>query len=450
MDYKALYEKVVPYRLFLIVGIPSIISMVVSSLYQLIDGIFVGQFLGAEAFAAINLVMPLVIINFSIAELIGVGSSVPIAIKLGENDIHTANNVFTSACILIVASGFVLGGLFFIFAEDFLRMMGANETMVQLGAQYLRIYALASPFNLIMFAVDNYLRICGKIKYSMFANIAVSVMIIIVEFLMIAVMHWGIWAAALASCLGMIMGAVICFIPFLTGKTQLYFIRPHISRQILGTILTNGFPSFFSNISGRVASIVINIYLLRLGGAGAVATYGVLMYADGIIMQVLYGLCDSLQPAVGYNFGAGNHDRVRKIVRMYYGICAVISIMMIGVLIFGRETLAGMFISVQDQAVIEMTAQALLIFSSAYLFRWVSLATQCYFTATSQYTYATLISTAMAFVFPISFLFMLTGSFGLEAIWINIPLSALASAVLSFILLHFPRRKAFDGELADY
>lgn len=445
MNYQTLYEKVAPHRLLLMVAIPSMISMVVSCLYQIVDGVFVGQALGAQAFAAMNLVMPLVIINFSVAELIGVGSSVPIAIRLGEKDEKTANNIFTVACLLIVGSGFILGGMFFVFADDFLRLMGANEIMVSLGAQFLRIFALASPFTLIMFAVDNYLRICGKVKFSMFVNILVSVLIIIFDFFMIVIFHWGVWAAALASCLGMFIGTVICFIPFLTGKTPLHFVRPHITRELLGTIFANGFPSFFSNISGRITSIVINIYLLQLGGAGAVAAYGVLMYADGIIQQILYGLCDSLQPAVGYNYGAKNHQRVKAIVRMYFGICGGISLAMTALLILGRENLALMFLGTGDAAIVTMTAQAMLLFASAYLFRWISLATQCYLTAIGRYANATIISTAMAFAFPVFFLLALTGHLGLTSIWLNIPLSALAAAVLSVVLL---RRSGRQSETA--
>lgn len=442
MNYQTLYEKVAPHRLFVMVAIPSIISMVVSCLYQIVDGVFVGQALGAQAFAAMNLVMPLVIINFSMAELIGVGSSVPIAIRLGAKDEKTANNIFTVACLMIVGSGFMLGGMFFVFAEDFLRLMGADDTMVTLGAQYLRVYALASPFNLIMFAVDNYLRICGKIKYSMFVNLFVSVLIIMIEFVMLMVLHWGIWAAALASCLGMIIGTIICFIPFLSGKMPLHFVRPHITRELLGTIFANGFPSFFSNISGRITSIVINIYLLRLGGAGAVAAYGVLMYADGIIQQILYGLCDSLQPAVGYNYGAKNHQRVKAIVRMYFGICGGISLVMTSLLILGRENLALMFLGAGDAAIVTMTAQAMLLFATAYLFRWISLATQCYLTAIGRYANATIISMAMAFVFPVFFLLTLTGHLGLTSIWLNIPLSALAAAVLSAVLIRWSGRQS--------
>ncbi|MEY8353424.1 MATE family efflux transporter [Lachnospiraceae bacterium 54-53] len=172
MDYKVLYEKTPPTRLFAAVAVPGIISMLVSSLYQVIDGAFVGQILGSEAFAALNLVMPLVIINFSIADLLGVGSAVPIAIKLVKKDEKGASNIFSGACLMIIGAGAVLGAIMFIFAEDFVRLMGAGEELVSIASQYLRVYALCSPVTTIIFAVDNYLRICGKVRYSMMVIIS--------------------------------------------------------------------------------------------------------------------------------------------------------------------------------------------------------------------------------------------------------------------------------------
>lgn len=435
MDYQVLFEKTSPKRLFAIVAIPSIISMLVSSLYQIIDGIFVGQLLGSEALAAVNLVMPLVIINFSFAELIGVGSSVPIAIKLGEKNLESANNYFSFSCVVIIAAGLLLGGFFFLFAEEFLQLMGADRQMIKLGSEYLQVYAIASPFVTIMFAVDNYLRICGKIKYSMLVNISMSVEIVIIEFFFLYVMRWGVWAAALASCLGMCISTFICFIPFLCGKTQLRFVKPKLSWTMLRTIISNGIPSFLNNISGRLTSILINVFLLRYGGVAAVAAYGILMYIDGIIEQILYGLCDSLQPAIGYNYGSKNHDRVKAIVRIDYSVCAVLSFIITAIIIIGREKIVLLFVNLADTVVIDMTVHAILLFSMAYLVRWFSLATQSYMSAVGKFSYAMIISLAITFVFPIIFLFALTGSFGLDAIWANLSLSAFAAAILSVILL---------------
>lgn len=121
MNHEELYEKLSPMRLFFIVGLPSIISMLISSLYMVIDGVFVGQIIGSQALAALNIVLPLVIIGFGLSDLVGVGSSVPIAIHLGEKNYKTANEIFSLSCILIIATGFISGGIFLLFGEDFMR-----------------------------------------------------------------------------------------------------------------------------------------------------------------------------------------------------------------------------------------------------------------------------------------------------------------------------------------
>ncbi len=434
MDYKILYEKTTPNKLFVMVAVPGIISMLVSSLYQVIDGAIVGQILGSVAFAALNLVMPLVIINFSLADLIGVGSSVPIAIKLGEKDEKTASSIFTSACLMIVAVGAILGIVLFIFAEDFVRLMGADEQIVAISSQYLRVYAVCSPFTTIIFAVDNYLRICGKVRYSLMINVLMSVISAGLEILFLSVFNMGIIGASLSTCIGMIICIIIAFVPFLRGKMQLRFVKPQFNRKMLGSILANGAPSFLNNIAGRITSIIINIFLLRLGGTMAVSAYGVLMYADGIVQPILYGLCDSLQPAVGYNYGAKNYSRIYAIERRCFGACAVISLLMTAVMFFANEVIVGIFVKANETALIAMSVHALSIFAFAFLTRWISLATQSYMSAIGKAGYATVISLSVAFVFPIIILFSLR-FFELDGLWLNLPITCFLAAILAIVLL---------------
>jgi putative MATE family efflux protein len=412
--------------------------MLVSSLYQVIDGAFVGQILGTNAFAALNLVMPIVIINFAIADLIGVGSAVPIAIKLGEKDEKAASNIFSNACLMIIGSAAVLGAILFLFADNFVRLMGADEQLVTLAAQYLRVYAICAPFTTIIFAVDNYLRICGKIRYSMIVNILMSAISALLEFLFLFVFGFGIWGAALATCLGMFICAIIAFLPFFRGKTQLRFTKPKFDRKILGTILINGAPSFFNNIAGRITSIIINIFLLRLGGAVAVSAYGVLMYADGLIQPMLYGLCDSMQPAVGYNYGAKNFSRIAAIERRCFGISGVLSVVMVGVMLFAKEPIVNIFVKAEDTAVIAMSVHALSFFAFAYLTRWISFATQSYMSAIGKAGYATVIALCIAFVFPVLLIFSL-GFLGLDGLWLNMPITCLLAAILAatLMIVHF-------------
>ena len=181
-DNKQLFGSTRPGKLFFIAAIPGSIGMLASSIYQLMEGIMVGQFLGDTAFAAVNLAMPFVIINFAVADLIGVGSSVIISHSLGRKEYDRANNVFTCACIGIAASGAVLGAILFGLSSPLLSAMGAEGELLELGTQYLRVYALCSPITTAVFAVDNYLRICGVIRGSLIMNICMSLLCMGLEF----------------------------------------------------------------------------------------------------------------------------------------------------------------------------------------------------------------------------------------------------------------------------
>lgn len=194
MNSHVLFTRTKPVKLFFLASLPGAVGMLASALYQTVDGIFVGRFLGETAFAALNLAMPFVIINFALADLIGVGSAVPISINLGRQQEHEANNTFTCACLMIVGTGVAVGGILFVAAPFLIGMMGAEGEFAHAAVQYLQVYAICSPITTIVFAMDNYLRICGKIRGSMVLNILMSVLSAILEFVFLFVFRWGIGA----------------------------------------------------------------------------------------------------------------------------------------------------------------------------------------------------------------------------------------------------------------
>ena len=183
MESKTLFAKTPPVKLFFIASFPGAVSMLASALYQLLDGMMVGQILGETPFAALNLAMPFVIINFSLADLIGVGASVPIAMNLGKKKDEEANNIFSCACLMIVAAGAAIGAVLYAAAPFLMRLLGAEGRLLSDAVSYMRVYALCSPVTTIVFAMDNYLRICGKIRFSMFLNICMSALIAGLEFI---------------------------------------------------------------------------------------------------------------------------------------------------------------------------------------------------------------------------------------------------------------------------
>ena len=218
MNSKQLFAATPPVKLFLTAAIPGAISMLASALYQMFDGAFVGGYVGYTAFASLNLAMPFVIINFALADLIGVGSAVPVSICLGRKQTKEANNIFTCACLLIFLTGIISGAVIYAAAPLLIELMGADGEFAKLAVEYLRVYALFSPVTTIVFAMDNFWRICGFIRGSMFLNLLMSFLSAGLEFIFLGVLDLGIRAAATATCLGMFVCALTAFIPFLRGR----------------------------------------------------------------------------------------------------------------------------------------------------------------------------------------------------------------------------------------
>ena len=311
---------------------------------------------------------------------------------------------------------------------------GRPGELLDQATQYLVTYALCSPVTTIVFAVDNYLRICGKIRRSMVLNIFMSVACMGLELLFMGVLKIGIRGAALGSSLGMALTAIAAFVPFFLGKMQLRFVRPRFHAKALREIVSCGLPSL-NNIAGRVTSIIMNVVLLAIGGQNAVSVYGILMTMDGFVHPLLYGMCDSLQPAVGFNWGAKNRKRVKAIELRCYTAAITLALATTAVLALFPRQIAGLFITGDsDPAYLEMAVSALLLFSLTYITRWFSFATQSFLSAIEKPVAASAISVCTALVFPV----ILIGVFwplGLTGLWLNFAGTAVLAGILALILL---------------
>ena len=434
MEHKELFLKTAVWRLFFIAAIPGAISMLASSLYGFFDGIFVGQILGETSFAALNLAFPLIIVNFAVSDLIAVGSSVPISIALGRRDEREANNIFTCAILMIIGSGAVMGTLLWFGSPFILRLLGPSAEVQKLAVEYIRIYALFSPLITGGFALDNYLRISGKTKFGMWLSIAVSIGTALLEFVFLFVLKLDIRGAALASCISMLAYVLIAFLPFALKKFQLRLTRPKFSLKITKQILKSGMPIFLANISSRVTSFAMSSALIAMGGDDAVAIYGIPLYVGEIIQPVIYGICDSTQPAIGYNWGAGRLDRVKKLAKCIFSASAVVSVISFALMWFIPDTLVSLFAPEATPEFESEAVKALQLYAFSKLIFWFSFATQSYMTAVEKSFYATLISVTSSFVFPVFFIFALY-DLGLTGLWLNAPLTMVATTILALVIL---------------
>ena len=456
MKAEEMYATMKPLRLFFIVALPGMISMFAMSIYSIIEGIFIGQKLGEGAFAAINIAMPLVMINFSLADLIGVGASAPISIALGRNDHKTANNVFTSSVIMIFIASVLMGSIMYFAAVPLAGMMGADGVLLDTSVRYLRTVALCSPLSTMFFAMDNYLRISGFVKTSMIINVLSNVVTAGLLAFFLLVCEMDVVGSALAVSLSMSLCSVVAMIPFIRKKALLRFTRPKLTLGVIKEIAACGSPVFLSNVSGRITSILMNISLMTLGvkvlgengGTTAVAVYAVLMYASDLCWPLLYGIADSLAPALGYNWGAKNYTRVKKIAKCAFVGTAIVGLTSTSFMFFFSGSVASWFANKNDVLLLEISTHAIKLFCFAYLFRWIAVTTQSFLTAIEKPLQATFMSVGTAFVFPVLLLGALW-RLELDGIWLNFVGVNILAAALSLILLIKLKREIKKREASE-
>ncbi len=438
-----------PLKLFLTVAIPGLISMLAMSLYQAFEGGFVGQMIGEAAFAAVNIGMPVVMINNSLADLVGVGSSAPISVALGRQDEKKANNIFTCAVLLIFLMSLLTGILIYFTSPVFVRIMGAEGELAAMSVRYIRVYAVMGPFMTIVFAMDNYLRISGFIKGSMYLNIFMTILTVSFLALFLGVMKMGVEGSALASSLALAICAAIAFVPFLRGKAILKFVKPRFSIAMIKEIVACGMPTFLSNVAGRITAIFMNAALIREGGQTAVAAYSVLMYASGVVEPMLYGMCDSVQPAVGYNWGAGSLKRVAGITKVSFTICGLVSVFCAAVMFVLPGPIVSIFVNgAKEPDLMQMSLGAMPYMGIAFLFGWFCFAVQGFFAAVEKPLYATIVSVTFAVITPLGLIWALQ-PIGLTGLWLNYFGRSLLTGIVA-VLLILKAQKHMKKDIAKY
>ncbi len=416
--------------LFLKLAVPNIISTIFIAITTTVDGIVVGNYIGSHALAAINIFFPVIRIVFALSDMIAVGSSVKIGIRMGEKREKEASQIFASSVLGIVLLGVFVMIFAHFFLEDILRFLIADSVLVADIFAYAQGFLYFIPLIIPYFAVDNYLRLCGKAKYSMCVSIIAAVLNIGLDILFVGILGWGIASASFATAISMMTGSILSIFPFLTKQLTLRFCKPNLPfREWMG-IIYNGSSEFFNSISGSLISLLINALLLRLGGPVAVASYAILMYIDCILIYILFGLNDAMQPAVSYNYGAGQYDRIWGLFRLVGWTTAIISALFMLVIFIAPDMLVQIFSNGEEVAVQTLSKKALLYFSPSYLFVWFITITSSFLTGLEKPKQSIMLMTARAIVCPLIFLFVLTPHLGVHGVF----LMPVCSGVLVCIL----------------
>ena len=431
-----LFATQAPTKLFFRCAVPAVITSVFGALYSVVDGIFVGRYLGEDALAAINIIMPIIMIVTAISNMIATGASVNMSILLGEKKQDEASRVFSFSVKFILIFSFVISVLGFFLAKPFVMLIapGATDKATDCAMEYLKTFSLFGPLIPIYFATDNYLRVCGREKHSMVIGIVTQLLNVVLDFILIAILRQGVQAAATASCISIVLGSVITLTMFLGKRMDVYYTRKNIPIARFFRIIANGSSEFFSTVSISVMSVVMNLFLLKYGGTTAVAAFSIVMYVDSIVGMLNFGICDSLQPAISYCYGAGLKGRMKAIFKRVVIASVTTSIVAFLFMFFAGPTVAKVFIKPDDTDLLSVSITAIKIFAFSYIVGWIDMCFSSFFTALDRPLRSLIVSLFGTLVFPIAFLFILTAIWNLNGVWLMASVSAVASGILTLFL----------------
>ena len=420
---------------------PSIIMLVFSSVYGVVDGYFVSNYAGKTSFAAVNFIMPVLMILGCIGFMFGTGGGALIAKTLGEKDDKKANEIFTMIVAVSVGVGVFLTVLGIALMPLISRLLGADGKMLDDSVLYGRIVTIGLPFYILQYEFQCLFATAGKPKLGLYVTAAAGVTNMVLDYLLVAVFPLGIIGAAVATAFTQLVGGVIPLIYFLRKNSSLLrFTKFKFDGRALFKTCTNGSSEFLSNIAMSVVSMLYNRQLMRYAGEDGVSAYGVLMYVGMIFMAVFVGYSVGVAPIVGYNYGAQNREQLKNILRKSTVVIFVTAVVMFAASEFLSAPLSRIYVG-YDQNLLEITVDAFKIFSFAFLFSGFAIFGSSFFTALNDGLTSALISFFRTLVFQAASVLIFPLIWDLDGIWISIVAADVMAVALTLVFVFAKRKK---------
>ena len=415
--------------------------MIFTSIYGVVDGLFVSNFVGKTAFAAINLVMPFIMILGGVGFMIGTGGSALVAKTLGQQEPEDANRYFSMMIILTVLSGAVLTAIGLIFMRPISYLLGATDAMIDDCVRYGRtVLAFVIAF-MLQNVFQSFLITAEKPRLGLLATVAAGVTNMALDALFIAGFKWGVVGAAVATGLSQCVGGVLPLIYFLRpNSSRLRLVKTRLELRPILKACGNGSSELMSNISGSLVSMLYNFQLLAYAGENGVAAYGVLMYVQFIFVAIFVGYAIGSAPIVGYHYGAENHAELRSMLTKSIRLMSAGGVILTVLAIVLAAPLARIFVG-YDAELFEMTRHAFCLFAFSFLMAGFNIFTSSFFTALNNGVISAAISFLRTLVFQTLCVLLLPALFGLDGIWWAMTVAEVFALGLSILFLATQRKR---------
>lgn len=420
---------------------PSIMMMVFTSIYGVVDGFFVSNFVGKTPFTAVNFIMPFLMILGSAGFMFGTGGSALIAKTLGEGETEKANRLFSLTVYTSALCGVVLAALGLLLLRPVAAALGAEGELLENSIAYGRIILLAIPAYVLQYEFQCLFVTAEKPSLGLSVTVAAGVANMVLDALFVAVLRLGLEGAAAATAISQLVGGLIPLLYFSRPNSSLLRLgKTEFNGRALAKICVNGSSELMSNISMSVVSMVYNAQLLKYAGENGVAAYGVLMYVSMIFQAVFIGYSVGTAPITGYNYGAGRRAELSGVLKKSIALIGVFSAAMFAAALFLAEPLSALYVGYSEE-LLQMTVHAFTVFAFSFLFSGQSIFGSSFFTALNDGPTSAAISFLRTLVFQIAFVLVLPLLFGLDGIWLSAVAAEVVSAVITVCFLAAKRKQ---------
>lgn len=420
---------------------PTIIMMIFTSIYGVVDGLFVSNCVGSDAFAAVNLIMPAIMMLGAIGFMIGTGGAAIVSKTLGEGKREKANEYFSMLIYFVIIAGVILTVVGIIFIEPVSVLLGAEGSMVQDCVTYGKVLLLGLTAFLLQNSFQSFLVVAEKPQLGLKISICAGLTNMVLDFLFIYVWGWGVAGAAAATAISQVVGGVIPLIYFIRkNNSLLQLVKARFEARPILLSCANGSSEMVTNLSMSLVNMLYNVQLMKYAGAGGVVAYGIIMYIGFIFNGTYLGYSIGSAPIIGYHYGAGNKGELKNLLKKSLKLIGITSVIMTVAAEMLSGLLAGIFVG-YDARLLEMTVVAIRLFALSYFVSGFNIFASAFFTALNNGVVSAAISFLRTLLFQIVMIFVLPLLLGLNGIWLAVVAAEAMALAVSIAFLVGKRKK---------
>lgn len=422
--------------------LPSMLMMILTSIYGMVDGFFISNFVGKTAFASVNIIIPYLQIIGGVGAMLGVGGSALVAKTLGEGNIPRARSFFTMMIYLMLGTSLFLTVLGILTLRPMAYLFGAEDYMIDTIVTYGTICLLFNVALQGQYTFQSYLIVAEKPKFALGVIVAAGLTNVFLDWLFIAQLSLGVAGAALATGLSQCVASVLPLLWFLSKKntSPLRFVKTKFELLPMVKACINGSSEMLTSVSGSITAILYNRQLMEYAQDNGVAAYGVVMYGAFIFIGIYAGYSSGSSPIMGYHYGAQNYDEMKNVLKKSLTLLGVGGVVLTCVAIALAEPIASVFVG-YDQALYELTVKAFRICAIPFLVMWFNMYASSFFTSLNDGAVSAAISFVRALVLPVVCILVMPIFWQLDGVWFSLVASEVLSVGVSLFFMLYYRKK---------